>query len=157
MFRLLYIYTLIKLLKIGFTARTSSLWQLGLTWNKIRISNGIWTIDGCQRISKHPRLFAKGSLFKRTNAGAGSEHVHKKGKSYKNLYQSCKILKHAGETRVHVSDFLQRIEIPFDQNKAVPDYHSCTLIWNQPNLPCRNKTLAQKRYKYSNSEKFPCT
>jgi hypothetical protein len=143
MFRLLYIYTLIKLLKVGFTARTSSLRQLGLTWNKIRSSNGIWTIDGCQRISKHPRLFANGSLFKRTNAGAGSEHVHKKGKSYKNLYQSCKILKHAGETRVHVSDFLQRIEIPFDQNKAVPDYHSCTLIWNQPKLPCRNKTRAQ--------------
>ncbi len=80
-----YLYTLIKLLKVGFTARTNSLWQLGLTWNKIRSSNGIWTPDGCQRVSKHPRLIAQGSLFKRINAGAGSEHVHKKRKSYKNL------------------------------------------------------------------------
>jgi hypothetical protein len=36
-------------------------------------------------ISKHPWLIAKGSLFKGINAGAGSEHVHKKRKSYKNL------------------------------------------------------------------------
>jgi hypothetical protein len=64
MFRLLYIYTLILILKVGFTARTNSLRQLGLTWNKIRSSNGIWTPVGCQRISKHPWLSMGSCEFK---------------------------------------------------------------------------------------------
>ena len=84
-----------------------------------------------------------GSLYKRINAGAGLEHVHKKENLTRILNQSCKFLKHAGETHVHVSDFFKRIE---SLSIKIKPYRIITLVRKfetSLKFQCRNDTRAR--------------